>query len=939
MSPLVAAPRLEYGLEAGAVPIARPRLSWTTTTNVPAWRQRSAEVELVLDGGRSSVASLEGAASVLVDWPFGDLVARQSGTVRVRVRDDDGWSEWGEPARFTATFLADGEWEADFVGAASSDRPAQPVQLRREFDVAAGLVRATWYATAHGAYQAQVNGVEVDDQILKPGWTPYQWRLVHETTDVTAALRPGRNAIGVALTGAWYTESYGFQGQAAPFYGSQPAFAAQLLLEYADGSSEWVATDDTWLATTEGPWLSAGIYAGEAYDARRLQPGWSEPGFDDSGWQSAAVREAGPVPGPRTSPSVRVVQKVPVRQVITSPSGATLLDFGQNLVGRLRIRVRGEAGQVVTLRHAEVLETGELGVRPLRVARATDTYTLTGAGEETWAPQFTFHGFRYAEVTGWPGDLDPADVVAEVVGSDMRRTGWFECSDEMVNRLHENVLWGMRGNFLYLPTDCPQRDERLGWTGDIQIFAPTASFLHDCDAFLASWLVDLALEQEAAGGGVPFVVPDVLASGRVPTAAWGDAATVVPSVLHERFGDLGVLARQYPSAKAWTDLVLGLAGERHLWEGSYQWGDWVDPDAPSDDPAAGKTDRDLVATAYVFRSARLLAAAAELLGHVDDAVHYRREAELVRRAWLDAYVTPAGRIVSDAQTAYALAIEFGIADQDLAARLGDRLSWLVRRDGYLISTGFVGTPLVTDALTRTGHLDQAARMLLQTECPSWLYSVTMGATTIWERWDSMLPDGTINPGEMTSFNHYALGAVADWLHRVVAGLAADAPGYARVRVAPRPIPGLDRARARHDGPYGPIEVGWERDGGRIVVSATIPPNSDAVVDLPGADEHVVGSGVHTFTFDDPTPPAPSGRIGAGTPLSDIIDDPEAYAAVLSGFASVSDVVADDFRRRTRWVPGQTLGDTFSLVSPRVRSLVLKELETLNGSRGGAAGRD
>ena len=401
------------------------------------------------------------------------------------------------------------------------------------------------------------------------------------------------------------------------------------------------------------------------------------------------------------------------------------------------------------------------------------------------------------------------------------------------------------------------------------------------------------------------------------------------------YGIFAVLAGHFVGLmipKAWTDLVLGLAGERHLWEGSYQWGDWVDPDAPSDDPASGKTDRDLVATAYVFRSATLLADAAGLLGHADDAAHYRAEAEKVRQAWLDAYVTPAGRIVSDAQTAYALAIEFGLATGDLVDRLGDRLGWLVRRDGYRISTGFVGTPLVTDALTRTGHLDQAARMLLQTECPSWLYSVTMGATTIWERWDSMLPDGSINPGEMTSFNHYALGAVADWLHRVVAGLGPDAPGYARVRVAPRPIPGLDWARARHDGPYGPIEVGWGRADGRIVVTATIPPNSEAVVDLPGTEEYVVGSGGHTFTFDDPTPPAPAGRIGAETALSDIIDDPEAYAAVLAGFASVSDVVTDDFRRRTRWVPNQTLGDTFSLVSPKVRGPVLEQLESLNGSR-------
>ena len=299
----------------------------------------------------------------------------------------------------------------------------------------------------------------------------------------------------------------------------------------------------------------------------------------------------------------------------------------------------------MTLRHAEVLENGELGVRPLRAAEATDTYTL--AGVEEWAPTTTFHGFRYAEISGWPGDFDPADVNAEVIQSDMRRTGWFDCSDPMVSRLHENVVWGMRGNFLYLPTDCPQRDERLGWTGDIQVFSPTASYLYDCDGFLASWLVDLGLEQRA-GGGVPFIVPDVLNSAKTPAAAWGDVATILPWVLYERFGDVGVLTAQYDSAKAWVDQLLGLAGERYLWEGGFQFGDWVDPDAPPDQPAKAKADPDLVASAYLFRSAETLARHALVLERTEDAAHYAVVAEKVRQAWLAEYVTPAGRILSDA---------------------------------------------------------------------------------------------------------------------------------------------------------------------------------------------------------------------------------------------------------------------------------------------------
>ncbi len=924
------APRLDYGLDDGAVPTPRPRLSWISRSEQPAWRQLRAELSLSLEDGPEELLQVDGDRSVFVEWPFEDLLPRTAGELRVRTEGPDGWSDWSEPTAFITTFLGQGEWRAEFIGLADPTSEAQPVQLRREFEVRPGLQRATWYATAHGVYQTWVNGSAVDDQHMKPGWTPYQYRLVHETTDVTELLSEGRNAIGIALAGGWYTEHYGFQGQARPFYGTQPSVAGQLLLEYADGQ-EWIATDSSWRATGDGPWLAAGLYGGETYDCRRRQPGWDRAGFDETGWYPAALRDAGPVPGPRTSPSVRVTEELPVREVITSPTGRTLLDFGQNLVGRLRIHVSGPPGHTITLRHAEVLEHGELGTRPLRVAAATETFTL-GGGEENWAPMFTFHGFRYAEVEGWPGEFDPRAIVAEVIGSDMRRTGWFECSDERVNRLHENVVWSMRGNFLYLPTDCPQRDERLGWTGDIQIFAPTAAFLYDSDAFLASWLVDLALEQEHTDGSVAFTVPDVLDSGRIPTAAWGDAATVLPSVLHERFGDREVLARQYPSMRAWTDHVLGLAGERHLWEGGYQWGDWVDPDAPADDPARAKTDPDLVASAFLYRSSVLASLAAAELGRDDEARRYRAAADQVRAAWLTEYVTPAGRIVSDAQTAYALALEFGIATEDLVPLFGRRLTELVRRDGYRISTGFVGTPLVTHALTRTGHAAAAARMLLQTECPSWLYSVEMGATTIWERWDSMLEDGSINPGEMTSFNHYALGSVADWLHRVVAGLGAAAPGYRTVRVAPVPIPGLDHAAAFLDGPYGRIEVGWRRDRGAVVVEAVIPPNSRAEVELPGRPSFEVASGHHNWTVADPDGSTGVREITMDTPLAEVIDDPCAYEAVVSAFEAVDPAVGRDFRRRTRWVANQALSSTTRLVSTKVLQQLEETLDRLNAER-------
>ncbi|MGV8845918.1 family 78 glycoside hydrolase catalytic domain [Tessaracoccus sp.] len=936
MSTVVTPPRLEYGdSRAGSVPVPRPRLTWTTHTDERDWRQVRAEISVSRATG-SETASVEGDASVFVAWPFTDLCPREDAEIRVRVHDGQRWSAWSEPTFCIASFLAEGEWRANLIALPEPGRAAQPLRARREFHVREGLSRATWYATAHGVYQASFNGQQVDDQILKPGWTPYQYRLIHESTDVTDMLTVGRNAVGITATGGWFTEHFGFQGQAAPVYGDQPAVAGQLLLEYSDQTTEWLITDDSWRVTASTPWVAAGIYLGEDYDARLHVDGWDAPGLDDTQWQIPISTHMTVVPGARTSPEVRVTHTLPVARIITSAPGSALLDFGQNLVGRVRIRVSGQAGDTVTLRHAEVLEDGKLGTRPLRAARATDNYTLGGGGVEEYSPEFTFHGFRYVEVTGWPGELDPADVTAEVVFSDMRRTGWFESSNEMLNRLHENVVWGMRGNFIYLPTDCPQRDERLGWTGDIQIFGPTASFLYDCNGFLSSWLHDVWLEQQAAGGGVAFVVPDVLDSGHVPTAAWGDVATVLPTVLHERFADRALLQRQYPSMKAWTDLLLGIAGETHLWEGGFQFGDWVDPDSPPENPAKAKTDPDVVASAFLYRSTVLLARAASEIGLNDDAEHYAAEAEQVRQAWLREYVTPGGRIASDAQTAYALAIEFGIADVELTATLGERLAMLVRRDGYRISTGFVGTPLVNDALSRTGHLAEASRLMLQVECPSWLFSVKMGATTIWERWDSLLPDGSINPGEMTSFNHYALGSVADWLHRVVAGLSPATAGYKLVRIAPRPLPGLDSACARHDGPYGSIEVSWTRDGDAVRVRATVPPNSNAVVDLPGQNPFEVGSGFHEWSFDTPKTATVRQPITPQTSLADIIDDQEAYEELLAAFDRVDPLLGADFRGRTRWIATQSLEAAFSIVSPAMATKVMSQLEGFNATRSPAS---
>ena len=920
--------RLERRTDAALADTPAPRLSWEVETDVTDWRQDSAQVRL--DG--TQTVTLDGSASQLVAWPFPPLAAHARHSIEVRVTGTDGeTSGWSEPLAVRSAFLEEGEWQASFIGLTEPDGAACPGLLRTEVDLPGPVRAATLYATAAGVYQASINGTDVDDGVLKPGWTVYQERLVHEATDVTALLQPGRNALGLRLAGGWWTEQFGFHGQARRIYGDQPAAAAQLHIELADGTVQVVSTGGHWRGAAAGPITASGIYAGEDVDARRALPGWDQPGFDDTGWTPVRVAEIAVVPEPAIAEPVRRTEMLPVQQVLTTPSGKTVLDFGQNLVGRLRLRVQGPAGHTITVRHAEVLEHGELGVRPLRHAKATDTFTCSG-NEDAFEPEFTFHGFRYAEVTGWPGDLDPEAITAVVVGSDMRRTGWFSCSDERVNRLHENVVWGMRGNFLSLPTDCPQRDERMGWTGDIQVFSPTATTLFDCDAFLASWLRDVAVEQRRSDGICPIVVPMVLGEPR-PTAAWGDAATVVPTVLFERYADRRALAEQFPWMKAWVDVLVERSGERMLWEGDFQFGDWLDPAAPPDRPGDATTDKDIVASAHLVRSADLVASAAAELGRTEDEERYRQIADRARQAWQQEYVTPAGRIVCDSQTAYAMAIAYGLVDDEVAQAMGDRLAALLRQSGFMIGTGFVGTPIIADALCSTGHADAAGRLLLSEGVPSWLYAVTMGATTIWERWDSMLPDGSINPGEMTSFNHYAFGAVADWLHRRVAGLGAGSPGYATLHLAPVPLQGLEHARAVQDTPYGRAETGWsEQADGTVLVHAQVPANTTAEVALPGRDPFVVGSGRHEWVIEDPRPSRPPAELSWQTSLGAIVDDLRTHRALLAEVEAVDSYLAERLRLHTSWQDNQTLQDTLFGVSADGRRALSAAIDRVNASR-------
>ena len=844
----------EYSTDGLGLSTACPRISWRLPDGAPD--QEAYEIEVQGTGGTVTTGRVASPERSLVPWPGKPLSSRERARVRVRAwaRDRAGPSPWSEPAWAETALLEPGDWVARPVGGGwPPDGPAdrRPARVRREFTVDRPVASARLYATAHGIYEAEINGARVGDDALSPGWTVYRQRLKYRTYDVTSHVAQGRNVIGAWLGDGWYRGRLGFNGGTRDLYGADQSWLAQLEIRHDDGSVTVIATDGSWQAAP-GPVITSGLYDGEVHDARLDDPDWSrpgQPGSSDGGWTPVAVRDRDPATlEPDSAPPVRCTQELPPASITLRDDGSYLLDFGQNLAGRLAITVAGPPGRRVTLRHAEVVIDGELATGPLRQARATDEYILRGGGTERWEPRFTIHGFRYATVTGWPGELRAESVIARVYHTDMRPAGEFTCSDPLVQRLHENVRWSVRGNLVAIPTDCPARDERLGWTGDVQVFAPTALFLYDCTPLIDSWLTDVGLEQ-LPDGTVPWYVP-VIPGGPMwtpiqPGAAWGDVAALTPVALYQETGDVELLRRHYQSGRRWVDLIARLAGPSRLWDTGFQLGDWLDPAAPADDPAAGATDRYLIATAYFAWSARHVSLAARVLGNRADAERYRELAHEVARAFRGRYLVEGGRLTSDSQTAYAVAIAFGLLGHDAAIRqAGDRLAELVRENGYRIGTGFVGTPLLCDALARTGHVAEAYQLLLQTECPSWLYPVTQGATTVWERWDSLRPDGTLNPDGMTSFNHVALGSVADWLHRVVGGLAPAAPGYRKILFRPRPGGGLTAAAASHETPWGTASISWQLAGGQLDVAMTVPPNCTATAELPDQPPVDLASGTH-----------------------------------------------------------------------------------------------
>ncbi|KAL2842526.1 bacterial alpha-L-rhamnosidase-domain-containing protein [Aspergillus pseudoustus] len=708
---------------------------------------------------------------------------------------DSSPTGWSETAIVEAGLLEPSVWNDSFTTSsepADPTVPHPPLLFRREFVLspvsASQIQRAQIYATAHGVYELFVNVRRVGDQVLAPGWTDYTTRLEYRTSDVTALLQAGPSAVAI---------------------------------EAAEGCEILAATDGEWKRSTSAT-TSTEIYDGEHFNALLQQPGWTAAAFVGASWRpvATAALDTNILVAPLGSP-IRAIEEVGVKQHITSPIGKTTLDFGQNLVGYIRISIPADRSlkrKVITLSYAEVLEQGEIATRSLRFAKAIDKLTLSGEALE-WYPKFTFHGFRYAQIGGLEV-LSCVEFTAIVIHSDVARTGWFSCSNPLLNQLHSNIVWSMRGNFVGLPTDYPQRDKRLGYTGDLQVFVSTGNFVYDTCG------------------------PNFLA------AVWGDCAAIVPWGLYKSFGDLDLLRTQYQSMVNWMKRGIK-RDERGLWDSSctFQLGDWLDPYAPPKEPARSATDPQLVAGGYLVHVTGLVARVCGSLGDIEAANRYREQRLRLRRAFQEDYVTPSGRMPSDSQTAFALPIFDLVSSASARKVASDRLACRIRyHDRLKIGTGFVGTPIIGHSLTQGGQSQLFYRMLLHKKNPSWLYPVTMGATTIWERWDSMLPDRSINTGEMTSCNHYAFGAVGDWLHRAVGGMHALEPGWKRFGVSPVPGGGLESAEVSYESAYGRIEFRWKLagDGNRLRASLLVPPNTVAQVQLPGQPMEEVGAGRYEF---------------------------------------------------------------------------------------------
>lgn len=859
--------RCEYHVAPIAIGTTEPRFSWKIIPTDPAARsvvQSAYEIEVVSQNSESKGKTLWSSGKIAssqtdqIAWQGSPLRARDRAAWKVRVWDAEGEvSPWSEPASFGIGLLAAEDWQALWISAPEdkSFTTSENIQnfigdpkrgqiivtpakyLRKEFQAPA-ITRATVHATALGVFNLEINGQRVSDERLAPGWSAYQRRIHSKSYDVTALVKPGDNCIGATLADGWFAGYVGYgllsgRPGVVPdvdgryYYGISPALRVQLELELADGSRQTVLSDTTWRSST-GPITESDILMGESYDARKEMPGWSTAGFDDTAWPHVVVKTGSHAKlDPHPGVPVRPIKEITPITVTEHKPGVFIFDLGQNISGVIRLKVKGKAGDKVTIRHAEMLHLdGRLSTENLRCARAVDTYTLKGdPNGETWTPEFTYHGFQYVELTGYPGKPELDAVTGIVIHSDTPYHGHFECSEPMLNRLYQNMVWTQRANFFEMPTDCPQRDERMGWTGDAQVYVRAATFNSDIASFYTKWLRDLNDDQWEYGAYPPYAPRHFARPNRHHAAGWMDAGVICPWTIWQVYGDTRVITEHW---KKMGDFM--------------EWRKLRDPDleGATDDCGFGdwlslgdvQTTIPFIDLAYHFYCAKLMAEMADAIGQKKDAENYRKHAEKVAKAFHKLYLKPDGSLSIHNQTAYAMTLFMGLIPEAQCSAAAGHLAKLIRENGNKMTTGFLGTRPLLPVLSAHGHHDLAGILMLQREFPSWGYEVDNGATTIWERWNSFIKGEGVHTPEMNSFSHYAFGAVCEWMMGELGGIDRAAIGFDRVRIAPRPIAGITSATASMETRHGKLACSWKIEGETFHAELTVPPNTTADVELP-----------------------------------------------------------------------------------------------------------
>jgi alpha-L-rhamnosidase len=871
----VTALRVEYKTNPIGIGTTSPRFFWKMTSDVPGQLQTAYQVLVASTPGKLAPgkADLWDSKKVVSDqsiqlaYQGKPLESRQKCYWTVKVWDKDGKEIKGDsPAYFEMGLLKTGDWQADWIRSAQVFHVysyPSPL-LRKEFTLAKKVKSAHLYVTSLGLYEFRLNGLRVGDEVFTPGWTSFKNRLQYQVFDVTGMLTPGNNAAGIMLGNGWYrvfNPNSNRNGEITPL-----EVLAQLEIEFSDGSKKVVKTDNSWKAST-GAIIKSEIFNGEVYDARLEKSGWDKSGFDDRNWPGTEVvsREKTNLVSAVSEPVRRIEELSPVK-ILYTPGGDTVVDMGQNMVGWCRLTLNCPAGTTIKLRHAEVLDKkGNFYTENLRTAKQEIVYTCKGGGEEVYEPHFTFQGFRYVDISGYPKQVTTDMIRGIVVHSDLERTGSFSCNEPLINQLQHNIIWGQKGNFLGVPTDCPQRNERLGWTGDAQVFAPTACFNMNSAGFFTKWLYDLAVDQHE-DGAVPHVIPNVL--GRGGSSGWADAAVVVPWVMYRSYGDTRILEEQFASMKKWVEFMRKEAGDTYLFQPKdRQFGDWLAFATIRSDYPGATTDKDFLSSAYFYHSADLLRQMAEILGKKQEVADYGKLQKNIKEAFIKEFVTSNGRLSSNTQTAYVVALSFGLLPPDLEKNAASRLAKDVNNFGHL-TTGFLGAADICHVLARYGYIAEAYKLIYRKEYPSWLYPVTKGATTIWERWDGIKPDSTFQNAGMNSFNHYAYGAVGDWLYKMVAGINAGQSGYKSIVIKPFPGGNMNDVTCTHETLYGPVSSAWKITENRFVLSVTIPANTSADISVPSTGRTLKQNGTDMAHADWITPEGtPYGflktRVGSG----------------------------------------------------------------------------